>query len=328
LNAPYSARTSAADFTRVDTLEGLYELLNNSGMGAGWHKPTPSLYPLPKREFAPARWSYAIAKPALDAAGRLVSTEFAERRNLILANPIPGNTYATARTMVAAYQMVKAGETARSHRHTPNALRLAIDSHEQMYTVVQGKKIPMKPGDILLTPNWLWHGHNNESDRDAYWIDFLDAPLVQFLDPMFFEHYPAIDQERAAYDADSAMRYPYAVTGMAVRASAPIRQGERRLELGAKQLDTIGLYLRHFDADAVLMDRRCTANRIYAVIEGSGDIAIADRTFDWTRGDVLVAPAWNEVRWVVREEAVVLLVTDAPVLAKLNWLYTDGDIRE
>ena len=40
---------------------------------------------------------------------------------------------------------------------------------------------------MLLTPNWSTHGHGNHSKACAYWLDFLDAPLVQLLEPMFFE---------------------------------------------------------------------------------------------------------------------------------------------
>src|SRR3982074_3762524 len=45
----------------------------------------------------------------------------------------------------------------------------------------------MEPGDVLLTPNWSTHGHGNRGKACAYWLDFLDAPLVQLLEPMFFE---------------------------------------------------------------------------------------------------------------------------------------------
>ncbi len=316
---------SSAAFEAADGLEKVYGLLDELGIGAGWNKPTPSLYPLPKREFVPAHWSYALARPALDAAGRFVSTELAERRNLILANPVPGNTYATARTLVAAYQMVKAGETARSHRHTPNALRLAVDTDAEVYTLVQGEKIRMMPGDVLLTPNWLWHGHSNESTADAYWIDFLDAPLVQFLDPMFFEPHPQSIEQTSLYNPEAAMRFAYAETGAAVRRAVPTRPGERWLTLGPPELATMRLQLRHFEAGITLGDARTTANRIYAVIEGTGRAEIGDRQFDWARGDVFVVPGWHDVAWQIAEESCLLLVSDAPVLEKLNWLYVSKE---
>jgi gentisate 1,2-dioxygenase len=96
------------------SLEELYQMLGSIGMGAGWAKPTPSLWAEPKQTFQPHCWSYAQAKGALDAAGRLINTELAERRNLIMQNPAEG--YATSRTIVAAYQMIMPGEKARSHR--------------------------------------------------------------------------------------------------------------------------------------------------------------------------------------------------------------------
>ena len=69
------------------SLEELYKQLEPIRMGAGWAKPTPSLWAEPKKSFEPFVWSYAQAKGALDAAGRLINTELAERRNLIMQNP-------------------------------------------------------------------------------------------------------------------------------------------------------------------------------------------------------------------------------------------------
>ena len=95
-----------------------------------------------------------------------------------MQNPA-GGSYATSRTIVAAYQMIMPGEKARSHRHTPNALRLIIDAEPGAYTIVNGERLSMMPGDVVLTPNWCWHGHGNDSRACAYWLDVLDVPLVQ-----------------------------------------------------------------------------------------------------------------------------------------------------
>ena len=80
----------------------------------------------------------------------------------------PAGDYATSRTIVAAYQMIMPGEKARSHRHTPNALRLIIDAEPGAYTIVNGERLSMMPGDVVLTPNWCWHGHGNDSRACAY----------------------------------------------------------------------------------------------------------------------------------------------------------------
>ena len=150
-------RPTPQELSHSGSLEELYRRLEPVRMGAGWAKPTPSLWAEPKKSFQPAVWSYAHAKGALDAAGRLINTELAERRNLIMQNPAGGG-YATSRTIVAAYQMIMPGEKARSHRHTPNALRIILEGHGT-YTVVDGTRVEMRPGDVLLTPSWHWHSH-------------------------------------------------------------------------------------------------------------------------------------------------------------------------
>jgi gentisate 1,2-dioxygenase len=310
-------------FDQVSTLDQLYDVLGTVGMGPGWNKPEPSLWAAPKKTFVPAHWPYSVARAALSVAGDLVSTELAERRNLILANPVPGNTYPTARTLVAAYQMVKARESARSHRHTPNALRLVVEAGLDTYTIVQGKKVPMEPGDVLLTPNWLWHGHSNESDTDAYWIDFLDAPLVQLLEPMFFEHFPDGIEKPEGVDENSPMRFAWSETKPRVDAAAPV-DGVREIELGRPALDTISLKIRRIDAGASQPVIQTTANNVYAVIDGSGQTEIDNKTISWRRGDVFVAPGWWPHRHVSRDGGYLLRVTDEPVLTKLNWLRARG----
>src|SRR5207244_3718689 len=148
-----------------------YGELGRLGFVPGWARPEPSMWPVPKPKFRPAVWRFAAAKAALEEAGKSVPIEQAERRNLIMINPVEGNAYATSRNIVAAYQMVKAGEKARSHRHTAAALRLVVAAKPGTYTVVDGARVDMAPGDVVLTPSWCWHGHANESDAASYWID-------------------------------------------------------------------------------------------------------------------------------------------------------------
>ncbi|MBR0800428.1 cupin domain-containing protein [Bradyrhizobium jicamae] len=313
--------TSAAiqKLSSAKNLDGVYSVLDEVGMGPGWNKPEPSLWPAPRKTFVPAHWSYKVARAALDAAGPLISTELAERRNLILPNPVPGNTYATARTLVAAYQMVRPHETARSHRHTPNALRLVVDADPATYTIVQGKKIPMLPGDVLLTPNWLWHGHSNDSDSNAYWIDFLDAPLVQLLEPMFLEQFPEGIEKADDIDDTSPMRFPFVETRERLDRQAPSADGTHEIELGKPALDTIGLFVRRLSKGRTA-PIHTTANNIYAVIDGEGVSTIDGTRYEWARGDVFVAPGWREHTHETSGTAHLLRVTDAPVMERFRWL--------
>ena len=157
MSSPSPSRSpSQSDLARSGTLEELYGKLDKVGMGPGWNKPTPSLWPAPRQTLVPAHWKYELAHGALDAAGRLINTALAERRNLILFNPAEGNTYGTVRTLVAAYQMIMPGEWARVHRHTPNALRLILDAEPGTYTEVDGLNIRFgvlqDPAILVLRP--------------------------------------------------------------------------------------------------------------------------------------------------------------------------------
>ena len=80
------------------------------------------------------------------------------------------------------------GEIARAHRHSPSALRFIIEGSGG-YTVVNGARIPMFPGDLVLTPNWTWHDHANDTDAPMIWLDGLDTPLVRMLEAGFYEQY-------------------------------------------------------------------------------------------------------------------------------------------
>lgn len=324
---------SREELAQSGSLEELYGKLDLIGIAPGWAKKTPSLYPTPKKNFQPAHWKYEQARGALDAAGRLINTELAERRNLILFNPASGESYGTVRTMVTAYQMILPGEWARSHRHTPNALRLILDSEPGTYTEVDGVKIAMEPGDVLLTPNWSSHGHGNLSRASAYWLDFLDVPLVQLLEPMFFE--PAEEEEEGEeHDGtnnspptkDSPFVFPVNETEKRLDAARPDPSGPfgTHVELGNPAMDTIGLHMMRLAPRVKTKSHRTTANNIYAIVKGTGASTVDGERFEWRRGDVIAAPAWRAHHHEASEDALILRVTDEPVMQRLGFHRVEG----
>lgn len=314
--------THADRLADAPSLDTLYALLREVGMGAGWNKPTPSLWPAPRKTFWGAHWRYAEAKAALDAAGRLMTTDDAERRNLVLMNPLPGNTYGTTRTLVVAYQMLLPGERARSHRHSPNALRLVVDAEPGAYTIVDGQRLLMMPGDVVLTPSWCWHGHGNEGRDAAYWIDYLDVPLVQALEPMFFEPYPGDFEPITATPARSPLVFAWRDTEAALEHAEPETSGRfgRQLPLKAPALKTMGLFMMGLEAGARTKPVQTTATNIYSVVRGRGETVVDGERFDWAPGDVVVAPAWRPHEHHAAEDTVLFRVTDAPVLDALGLL--------
>ena len=314
------AQVAPEEFNRAGNMDELLGLLARAGIENGWAKREPSMYATPKRKFVPAHWSYAVAGAALAAAGRFVNTELAERRNLILNNPLPGNHYPTVATLVTAYQMVRAGETARSHRHTANALRLVLRASSGMYTIVDGVKIPMVENDVLLTPNWRWHAHSNETASDAYWLDFLDVPLTHLLGPMFFEHHPDAIEKTDVVDAASPCRFPFEQTVARLEAADEIAPGVRQIELGDPTMKTIALHVLRLDPGAALSVEASTLNCVYGAMQGAGESNFHGAVFNWSRGDVVAAPSGFSYSIKAKERAYLLRVSDEPLLKFLDWL--------
>ena len=313
----------------ASTLSELNHALGALAMRAGWNKREPSLWPFPRTGFRPCLWRWRDARAALDAAGRLITTAQTERRNLLLPNPIEGNAYASVRTLVCAYQMILPGERARSHRHTPNALRLVLEADGDVYTVVDGARLDMRAGDVVLTPGWCWHGHANDGDVPAYWVDFLDVPLVHLLEPMFLENWPDGFQTPDRVETESAWLFDWQSTRDALGSGAvtggETAGGERggrgtRIELGSPALPTIALHMQQLPAGAATPGIRTSASHIFCAVAGSGSTSVEGEELAWERGDVFVVPSWHRYRHRAREDAILFSVSDEPALRALGFL--------
>lgn len=302
-------------------LDALYASFANLNMEGGWHRQHPALWAEPRANFRPHAWHYRDVRPILDRAGDLVDTRLAERRNLTMFNPVEGNVYSTVRTLVAAYQMVKPGEFARAHRHTANALRLILEG-SGTYTVVDGHQVEMRPGDVLLTPNWSWHSHENLGSENCYWMDFLDVPLVHLLEPMFYEPHPQeAEPDPVRVDtAPIAFRSEAIDSALAAAVPDPARHGLRTVTLGPAQLASISLDVLQLPAGAEVGQVRETSNAIYAVMAGEGSIEVDGEVFDWSFGDTVAVPAWrtHELR-AGPGGARLLKVSDRPLMQALGW---------
>jgi gentisate 1,2-dioxygenase len=289
---------------------GYYEGLTARSLMAGWVRHEAPIGSASKMHVHV--WRAAEARAALEEASRFVGTDVAERRNLIMVNPAPGNTYTTTRNLVAAYQMIQPGETARSHRHTPAALRLVLDAADDVYTVVDGKRVDMTPGDAVLTPSWCWHGHANEGSETAFWLDFLDVPFVRHVEATFFEPHPEVFQRPV--ERDAAFRIPLGeALGTVV--------GTRSVEIAKDAMPTIGLHAIQLPSGGVTEKLHETANNIYAVVSGTVRAGIdghEDRVLG--RGDVLAVPSWHAHVLHGIEDATLLRVTDEPIMTKFGLL--------
>lgn len=309
-------------------LEELYASFASLNMEGGWHRRFPALWSEPRENFLPHIWHYGDVKPILARAGELVDTELAERRNLTMFNPVEGNVYSTVRTIVAAYQMVRPGEFARAHRHTPNALRLILEG-KGTYTVVDGHEVEMRPGDVLLTPNWAWHSHENKGGDDCYWMDFLDVPLVHLLEPMFYQPHPDGRESDVVSLAEAPIAFRAEDTAARLAAATPDAAGVRQVTLGPATLASLALGVVELPAGATFSPPRETANAVYAVMRGDGTLAVGGARTAWAFGDTIAMPAWREFALQAGAGGALLLkVSDRALLEKLGWYRTSADLTE
>src|SRR5258707_4841854 len=163
-----------------------HERMHANNMYGLWELAS-QMTPQPQPKMIPHMWPWSTTESIIEESARAVPVGD-ERRALQLFNPGLDGKWATTNTMIAAVQILLPGEVARAHRHTPTAIRFIMEG-TGAYTAVDGERVYMAPGDLILTPSWAWHDHGNEADRPVVWMDGLDVPLVQALNAMFFQFY-------------------------------------------------------------------------------------------------------------------------------------------
>lgn len=304
----------------LDTLDKLYRRADQLSVTPGWTpRPLPIMAALPGSSFQPAMWRYVEMHDALEAAGGLIDVELAERRNLVLCNPKPGNEWATTQTLVCAYQMILPGERAPSHRHTSNALRYIIDG-VGTYSTVDGHKVPMETGDVILTPGACFHGHGHDGDRAAYWLDCLDVPLTRLFETSFYESHPDRFEPIKSVQATSPFRFAREDIERELDGAKQHPEGHRgpRVELTAEYMPSLGVAVERLLGGFQTRKHRSSANRIYNVMSGSGRSVVDGVTLRWTCGDTFLVPANRWAEHTALEDAQLLEMSDEPLLRFAN----------
>ena len=140
----------------------------------------------PRDKSVPHLWKWTDIEPLLRSAGKVVPLEEADRRVLILSNPALYPKHHSTSTLYVSCSIYNPGETAKVHRHTPNASRFVLEG-EGGFTTIEGEKCTMHRGDLIVTPNGTWHDHGNEGSEPVMWVDVLDVPLVESLSATCFQ---------------------------------------------------------------------------------------------------------------------------------------------
>lgn len=341
--------------TALGTLEELpldyREALSANNLVPLWPSLRDALpYDMPHRSAKPTCWRYSELRPRLLQAGELTPMEKAERRVLILANPGLGHDSLKATPAIfIGIQLILPKEYAPSHKHSPSAVRFVIEG-EGGYTVVDGEKLPMEKGDLILTPSGLWHEHGHEGTEPVIWLDALDLPTIAALEasycvegePQNISNQPDSSQTRFVRsglmpfealgrprDRYPLKRFPWKDTRSALESlasvtdrNAPVQLAYVNPETGAECMPVLGfsaIMLR--PGESVKLPRR-SSSAVFSVVEGAGQAHIDGETLDWTQNDTLAAPTHARIELAnssLSKPAFLFQVDDAPMQRKLGF---------
>jgi len=312
-------------------------------------------YNIPTRRSKPVLWRYRDIRPQLLEAGRLTPIEKAERRVLVLANPGLGleNMQATPSIFIGL-QLILPRESAPSHRHSPSAVRFVIEG-DGGYTIVQGEKLPMEKGDLILTPSGLWHEHGDEGTSPVVWLDALDLPTVYALEASYCVEgdaqpvrnepdssqtryrraglipYRSLDSQRARYPL---LRFPWRDVREALAAMAavtaktePVQLAYVNPETGAECMPVLGFSAMMLRPGETIRLAKRSASAVLHVVEGEGEAEIDGVAFDWGESDTLAVPTHAKLQVGNRSRtrpAFLFQVDDAPLQRKLGFYEVFG----
>lgn len=205
-------------------------------------------------------WKWSTVRAALAEACDVLTDSLAQRRSILFVNPELANR-GTTQTFGVGIQLVTPGETTWAHRHTMAAIRFGIEGNRRLATIVDGERLPMEPGDLILTPSLSWHDHRNESDRNGLRLDAIDSPLAAALGQRWSQPYgETVQAVREPDGTASAYRYPW----HDVRARLDRHDGVRFPYAGGETTE-----------------HRHTASSTYFVVKGAGTTVVDGTELAW-----------------------------------------------
>lgn len=322
---------------------------------------TRPYWPLePVNGVQPHLWRWSEIREIVRESGDLVGLGRGEtsydRRVVALTNPGLGGERALTTTLFGDIQLIRPGEGAPSHRHTPCAARFLFEGRG--WTSVAGERVSLRPGDVVFTGQYAWHDHGNDGDTDLLFLDVLDIPLLQYLGASVWE----FDYETLTGSAEDPHQ-PVQVTdhrhllfegpGMRARFPTSFRRDPRdfavhkwdrvrpalqsmRGEAGSPwdglvveftNTDTNGhvgpamaLYTQMLRPGERTLAHRHTSATIFVGVEGRGRTIVDGQAFEWGPADVFVVPSWSwhEHQNLGEGDAFLHSINDASLLAKLH----------
>ena len=327
-----------------EEIEELNRLLRGRWVSGLWNLDHTERQSDPKTRVQPHLWKWLeIYDSLLQAREKIsVASGSVERRVIRLVNPGMPETEMTSHTMLLSFQLIQPGEVAPAHRHTMTAIRFILQG-QCAYTNVDGQKMIMEDGDLILTPQWSWHEHAHEGSEPMIWIDGLDVPFIQALQAISFQPYndgrlPA--KEGIAPAAYYGMTRPVGGVGQDHMPLLHYRWQDTYLSLqrlahdlgssydgvaleyinpatGGSTLPTLSCWIQMLRPGERTKAHRHNSTSIYHAFRGSGTTMINGEPFHWGKGDTFIVPLWSwheHANRSAKEEAILFSMHDLPIL--------------
>ena len=299
-------------------------------------RPRPDQPVEPSGPAVPYVWPWSSVGPLIHESGEVVGLGQgpgeAERRVLVLRNPGLAPQYAMTNTFFGDIQLIEPGEVAPSHRHTTTAARFVFEGTGG-WTSVEGERVDLQPGDIVLNPQWAWHDHGNDSHDSFVFFDVLDIPLLTHLGTAVWDFdYVQVTGDRAIrkqpltrpnnqcmslYDAGGIV--PRFVSSSRADHSpllgyryATVRSALQRMrhekgsphdgviieftnpESGVSIAPTMSICAQLLRPGEQTRSHRHNWSTIYIVAEGRGRTVVDGTVLEWQKNDIFAVPGW---RW-------------------------------
>jgi gentisate 1,2-dioxygenase len=330
--------------TQLKEIQELNNLLERRWLSGLWNVDHAERPFEPRTRVKPHLWKWQdIYDSLLQAREKIsITSGSVERRVIRLVNPGMAETQMTSHTLLMSFQLIQPGEVAPAHRHTMAAIRFILQG-KGAYTNVDGQKMVMEDGDLILTPQGCWHEHGHEDEENMIWMDGLDVPFIQALHAISFDPY---EQGRLPVNErlDAANYYGLARPVRSAAAQIPrllhyrwrdVYPILKRLAVGPTDpydgvvleyvnpasggptLPTMSCRIQMLRPNERTQAHRRTSTSLYHAFRGSGTTVINGESFHWQKGDTFIIPLWSwheHVNASSTEEALLFSMHDEPIL--------------
>ncbi|KPM49762.1 cupin domain-containing protein [Jiulongibacter sediminis] len=337
--------------TNEERIKNLLENFNKESLQPLWTLEHDIMPFKPKPQSVAWLWKWDKLYELAEEAGEVITLDRGgDRRAIALANPGLGGMPFATETLWMAVQWLNGHEVAPAHRHTPQAIRFIVDGAGS-YSTVEGDRVYLEKGDLVLNPPLLWHDHGSDSDERAIWIDGLDIPLTKYLNANFFEPMgkdvqevdtvknfsvlkygagtmkPAWEREKPKYPPMSTFKWSRTEQALNDLASSGDSSPYDDIALeyvnpltGDPVMKTFSCWIQMIRPGVHTKAHREVCSTVYFVFEGSGYSIIDGVKFEWQKGDLFIIPNWKCHEHVnpTGERAILFSINDRPTMDLLD----------